>query len=70
MSERLRTETSAVAWSDRGVLRRTDIRFDRSDEAEVDRFSIEISERNSEILAAQIHHLIRKRFCHLSRKIQ
>ena len=26
-------------------------------------------ERNSEILAAQIHHLIRKRFYHLSRKI-
>jgi hypothetical protein len=25
--------------------------------------------RNSEGLAAQIHHLIRKRFCHLIRKI-
>jgi hypothetical protein len=26
-------------------------------------------EINSENLAAQIHHLIRKRFCHLNRKI-
>jgi len=26
MSERLRTETRTVAWSDRAVLRRTDIR--------------------------------------------
>ena len=54
--------------SDRAVLRHTDIRSELVGEAEVDRFSIEISERNLEILAAQIHHLIRKRLHHLSRK--
>ena len=69
MSERLRTETCTVAWSDRAVLRRNRHPLGTHDEKRKSTASrLKVSEKNSENLAAQIHHLIRKRFCHLSRK--
>jgi len=68
MSERLRTETRTVAWSDRAVLRRNRRPLGIHDEKRKSTASrLKVSERNLKILAAQFHHLIRKRFCHLSR---
>jgi len=69
MSERLRTGTAAVARGDRGVLRRTDIRSETDGQKRKSTASrLKVSERNSGILTAQIHHLIRKLFF-ISRKI-